>query len=77
MSEAGKKNILGVLVDGASLETATRRVIEAARRGDSFAVSALAVHGVMEAVLDSAHRYRLNHMAVSYTHLTLPTICSV
>src|SRR6476660_10638948 len=62
MSEAGKKNILGVLVDGASLETATRRVIEAARRGDSFAVSALAVHGVMEAVLDPAHRYRLNHM---------------
>jgi N-acetylglucosaminyldiphosphoundecaprenol N-acetyl-beta-D-mannosaminyltransferase len=62
MSEAGKKNILGVLVDGASLETATRRVIEAARRGDSFAVSALAVHGVMEGVLDSAHRYRLNHM---------------
>jgi N-acetylglucosaminyldiphosphoundecaprenol N-acetyl-beta-D-mannosaminyltransferase len=62
MSEAGKKNILGVLVDGASLETATRRVIEAARRGDSFAVSALAVHGVMEAVLDSAQRYRLNHM---------------
>src|SRR6476660_7436333 len=62
MSEAGKKNILGVLVDGASLETATRRVIEAARRGDGFAVSALAVHGVMEAVLDPAHRYRLNHM---------------
>ena len=62
MSEASKKNILGVLVDGATLETATGRVIEAARRGGSFAVSALAVHGVMEAVLDPAHRYRLNHM---------------
>jgi N-acetylglucosaminyldiphosphoundecaprenol N-acetyl-beta-D-mannosaminyltransferase len=62
MSAAEKKNILGVLVDGASLETATGQVIEAARRGGSFAVSALAVHGVMEAVLDPAHRYRLNHM---------------
>jgi exopolysaccharide biosynthesis WecB/TagA/CpsF family protein len=62
MNGDSKKNILGVLVDGASLETATGRVIEAARRGGSFAVSALAVHGVMEAVLDPAHRYRLNHM---------------
>jgi N-acetylglucosaminyldiphosphoundecaprenol N-acetyl-beta-D-mannosaminyltransferase len=62
MSAAEKKNILGILIDDASLETATGMVVEAARRGGAFAVSALAVHGVMEGVLDSAHRYRLNHL---------------
>jgi N-acetylglucosaminyldiphosphoundecaprenol N-acetyl-beta-D-mannosaminyltransferase len=62
MSAAEKKNILGVLIDDASLETATAIVMEAARRGGSFAVSALAVHGVMEGVLDPAQRYRLNHL---------------
>jgi N-acetylglucosaminyldiphosphoundecaprenol N-acetyl-beta-D-mannosaminyltransferase len=62
MNAAEKKNILGVLIDAASLETATVMVMEAARRGGPFAVSALAVHGVMEAVLDPAQRYRLNNL---------------
>jgi N-acetylglucosaminyldiphosphoundecaprenol N-acetyl-beta-D-mannosaminyltransferase len=62
MSEAGKRNILGVLIDDASLETATGIVIEAAHRGGAFALSAMAVHGVMEGVLDPAHLYRLNHL---------------
>ena len=62
MSGPDKKNILGILVDSASLETAAAKVIEAAQQGAAFAVSALAVHGVMEGVLDPAHRYRLNHM---------------
>ncbi|HEX4603964.1 MAG TPA: WecB/TagA/CpsF family glycosyltransferase [Candidatus Angelobacter sp.] len=65
MSAARKKNILGILIDDASLETATAMVIEAARRGGGFAVSALAVHGVMEGVLDTAHRYRLNHLELT------------
>lgn len=65
MSAAEKKNILGILIDNASLETATTMVIEAARRGEAFAVSALAVHGVMEGVLDAAHRYRLNHLELT------------
>ncbi|MBZ5504318.1 MAG: WecB/TagA/CpsF family glycosyltransferase [Acidobacteriia bacterium] len=65
MNAAEKKNILGILIDDASLETATGMVIEAARRGGAFAVSALAVHGVMEGVLDAAHRYRLNHLELT------------
>jgi N-acetylglucosaminyldiphosphoundecaprenol N-acetyl-beta-D-mannosaminyltransferase len=60
MSGAEKRNILGVLVDDANLETATDMVIAAAHRGGPFSVSAIAVHGVMEGVLDPAHLYRLN-----------------
>src|SRR5260221_10822562 len=62
MSAVEKRNILGVLIDDASLETATGIVIEAAHRGGAFALSAMAVHGVMEGVLDPAHLYRLNHL---------------
>jgi exopolysaccharide biosynthesis WecB/TagA/CpsF family protein len=62
MSVSEKKNILGVLIDNANLEIATRIVIEAARQRRPLAVSAMAVHGVMEGVLDSVHRYRLNHL---------------
>jgi N-acetylglucosaminyldiphosphoundecaprenol N-acetyl-beta-D-mannosaminyltransferase len=62
MSATQKRNVLGILIDDASLQTATTMVIEAAQRGDPFAVSAMAVHGVMEGVLDAAHRYRLNHL---------------
>jgi N-acetylglucosaminyldiphosphoundecaprenol N-acetyl-beta-D-mannosaminyltransferase len=62
MSAIQKRNVLGILIDDASLETATAMVIKAAQRGGPFAVSAMAVHGVMEGVLDEAHRYRLNHL---------------
>jgi exopolysaccharide biosynthesis WecB/TagA/CpsF family protein len=37
-------------------------VIEAAHRGGAFALSAMAVHGVMEGVLDPSHLYRLNRL---------------
>jgi exopolysaccharide biosynthesis WecB/TagA/CpsF family protein len=57
-----KNNLLGVLVDGVDRETAADRVICAARQRRPYAVSALAVHGVMEGVLDPAHLYRLNHL---------------
>jgi exopolysaccharide biosynthesis WecB/TagA/CpsF family protein len=59
---SAKRNILGILIDDANLETATGMVIEAARHRSAFAVSAMAVHGIMEGVLDHAHRYRLNHL---------------
>jgi N-acetylglucosaminyldiphosphoundecaprenol N-acetyl-beta-D-mannosaminyltransferase len=62
MSAVEKRNIVGVLVDDASMETATRIVIEAARHGGAFALSAMAVHGVMEGVLDPTHLYRLNNL---------------
>jgi N-acetylglucosaminyldiphosphoundecaprenol N-acetyl-beta-D-mannosaminyltransferase len=62
MSVSEKKSILGILISDANLETATQIIIEAARQRSTLAVSAMAVHGVMEGVLDSGHRYRLNHL---------------
>ncbi len=60
--EAGKKNLLGVLVDGVDMALATSQIIHAARQGRVFSVSAIAVHGVMEGVLDAGHLFRLNHL---------------
>jgi N-acetylglucosaminyldiphosphoundecaprenol N-acetyl-beta-D-mannosaminyltransferase len=62
MSAVAKRNILGVLIDDADASTATDLVIDAAHRGGPFSVSAIAVHGVMEGVLDPAHLYRLNSL---------------
>ena len=62
MSAVAKRNILGVLIDDADASTATDLVIDAAHRGGPFSVSAIAVHGVMEGVLDPAHGYRLNSL---------------
>jgi exopolysaccharide biosynthesis WecB/TagA/CpsF family protein len=60
--EGGKKNLLGVLIDGVDEAYATGEIIQAARQRRALSVSAIAVHGVMEGVLDPAHRYRLNHL---------------
>jgi exopolysaccharide biosynthesis WecB/TagA/CpsF family protein len=59
-SAQGKRNVLGVLVDVTDYASATERIIEAAREGRPFAVTALAVHGVMTGVEDRAHNGRLN-----------------
>jgi len=56
----GKRNVLGVLVDVVDYEAATAQIIEAARDRRHYAVTALAVHGVMTGVLDRAHNARLN-----------------
>jgi N-acetylglucosaminyldiphosphoundecaprenol N-acetyl-beta-D-mannosaminyltransferase len=60
--KAGKKNLLGVLVDGVDETFATAQVIQAARQRRVYSVSAIAVHGVMEGVLNPGHLYRLNHL---------------
>jgi len=60
--DAGKRNLIGVLVDVVDYEAAVHRIITAARLRQSMSVSALAVHGVMTGALDEAHRYRLNHL---------------
>lgn len=57
-----KRNVLGILVDAIDYDGAVDRVIQCAEAGRPLAVSALAVHGVMTGVLDSSHRYRLNHL---------------
>jgi N-acetylglucosaminyldiphosphoundecaprenol N-acetyl-beta-D-mannosaminyltransferase len=62
MRDAGKKNVLGVHVDAVDYEAAVGRIIAAAEERRGFAVSALAVHGVMTGVLDETHRYRLNRL---------------
>ena len=55
-----KRSVLGVLVDPTTYDEATAAVLGAARDGRSFALTALAVHGVMTGVQDRAHGARLN-----------------
>ena len=56
----GKRSVLGVLVDITDYRDATERIMQAARERRGFAVTALAVHGVMTGVVDRAHNARLN-----------------
>jgi len=60
MIDRGKRSVLGVMVDAVDYETATERVLAAAHDRRSFALTALAVHGVMTGVADQAHNARLN-----------------
>jgi exopolysaccharide biosynthesis WecB/TagA/CpsF family protein len=62
MIDHGKKNVLGILINAVNYEAAISQIIGAARARKPMSVSALAVHGVMTGVLDSTHRYRLNHI---------------
>ncbi|MFC8435412.1 WecB/TagA/CpsF family glycosyltransferase [Streptomyces sp. NPDC057253] len=55
-----KRSVLGVLVDVTTYEQAVDAVLAAARNRRPFAVTALAVHGVMTGVLDRGHGARLN-----------------
>jgi N-acetylglucosaminyldiphosphoundecaprenol N-acetyl-beta-D-mannosaminyltransferase len=60
MIDRGKRNVLGVLVDVVDYEAATEHVIAAAHQRRSFALTALAVHGVMCGALDRVLGARLN-----------------
>lgn len=53
-------SVLGVGVHPTSYAEAVEAIVSAARDRRSFAVSALAVHGVMMGATDPAHRLRLN-----------------
>jgi exopolysaccharide biosynthesis WecB/TagA/CpsF family protein len=57
-----KQNVIGILVDAIDYDGAVERIIQAAEERRPMSVSALAVHGVMTGVMDSSHRYRLNHL---------------
>ena len=61
MRDLGKKNVIGILIDAVDYDAALERIFRAARERRGAAVSALAVHGVMTGVLDSEHKFRLNH----------------
>lgn len=60
MIDYGKKNLLGILIDAVDYEGALERIIAAARERRPFAVSALAVHGVMTGYTEEDHQARLN-----------------
>ena len=60
MRNAGKRNILGVLISAVDYEGAEEAIIRAARDKRPLSVSALAVHGLMTGVLNSEQRFRLN-----------------
>jgi N-acetylglucosaminyldiphosphoundecaprenol N-acetyl-beta-D-mannosaminyltransferase len=61
MRHLGKRNVIGVLIDAIDYEASIDFIFRAARDRRGAAVSALAVHGVMTGVLDSEHKFRLNH----------------
>lgn len=60
MTDLGKRNLLGVMVDAVDYPAAVARILDAARAGRGYSVTALAVHGVMTGVGDDTHRHRLN-----------------
>ena len=57
---AGRHSVLGVYVDALDYDAAIDSVIDAAREGKPFALSALAVHGVMTAVHDREYLAQVN-----------------
>src|SRR4051812_15647966 len=60
MIDQGKKNILGILIDAIDYEAALKRIIDAAKEGRPYGVSAFAVHSVMMGTLDKMHALRVN-----------------
>lgn len=62
MIRRGKHDILGVMVDAVDYEAAVDAVVNAAKAGQPFAATALAVHGVMTGALDAEQRFRLNQL---------------
>jgi len=60
MRNAGKKNILGILIDAVDYEAAVDRIFRAAKERQGAAVSALAVHGLVTGALDREQKFRLN-----------------
>jgi exopolysaccharide biosynthesis WecB/TagA/CpsF family protein len=62
VTDLGKRNLLGVLVDALDYEAAVTRIIRAACDRRAYAATALAVHGVMTGASDRTHRHRLNSL---------------
>lgn len=61
MLNSGKKNVIGILIDAVDYEGTVEGIFKACQERRGFAVSALAVHGLMTGVLDSEQKFRLNH----------------
>src|SRR5262249_54365213 len=61
MLDAGKRNVLGILINAADYDGACARIFGAAQEKRNLTVTALAVHGLMTGALDREHQFRLNH----------------
>jgi N-acetylglucosaminyldiphosphoundecaprenol N-acetyl-beta-D-mannosaminyltransferase len=62
MISRGKRNVLGVSVDVIDYESAVDQIVGAAKSKRPFAVTALAVHGVMTGATDPEQRFRINQL---------------
>ncbi len=62
MIDQGKRNLLGVNVNVIDYDGTLARILDAAKNRQPLAVTATAVHGLMEGATDDEHRYRLNHL---------------
>lgn len=60
MINEGQFPILGVKISAIDYEYGVKAIVEAAKKGESLAMTALAVHGVMTGFYDPVHRRRLN-----------------
>jgi exopolysaccharide biosynthesis WecB/TagA/CpsF family protein len=60
MLDAGKRNVVGILINAVDYEAAEEFVVRAAKERRGAAISALAVHGLMTGVLDREQKFRLN-----------------
>ena len=58
---AGKRSVLGILIDIADYEGVVDFIVRAAQARRGVAISALAVHGLMTGVFDRQYKFRLNH----------------
>jgi exopolysaccharide biosynthesis WecB/TagA/CpsF family protein len=58
--DAGKRNVLGVLVNALDYDAALAQIMDAARRRRPLSLTALAVHGVMTGVHDPLLNARLS-----------------
>ena len=58
--DLGKFDVLGIGVNAVNYTAAVRNILSAAQSSTPYAVSALAVHGVMTGVMDTEHAKRLN-----------------
>jgi len=60
MRNAGKRNVLGILIDAVDYEAAVDIIFRAAYKRQGAAVSALAVHGLVTGAIDREQKFRLN-----------------
>jgi exopolysaccharide biosynthesis WecB/TagA/CpsF family protein len=64
MINHGKRNLIGINIDGVDYEHAVARIVNCAKSGEPCSTTALAVHGLVTGSRDPEQRFRLNHFAL-------------